>query len=196
MAERRVRLYLLSMSWRTLSRTVGRKLTPPGNRAPLDESYRQPGMDADDQLAGITEHYRAASSPGWQPAVIAVVLAVIGIGVTAVVAHHNNSGTARVYLWTAGAWKQHPTRVIVGASTPLTAVRWSNWGASTAFGHGTFLADNCQPTCASGTMTPRPATITVTGIKTCHGLQLYGRNVLRVKGAPPTRIPNLLPPGC
>ncbi len=195
MAKRRVRLYLLSMSLRTLSRRVGRKLTSPGNRAPLDESYRQPPIDADHQLAGVTDHYRAASSRGWQPVVIAVVLVAIGIGVTAVVAHRN-SAAAPVYVWTAGAWKQQPTRLIVGASTPLKALSWTHWGASTAVGHGTFVADNCQPTCASGTMTSRPAKITVTGIKTCRGLQVYGRNVLLVKGAPPTRIRNLLPPGC
>jgi hypothetical protein len=183
------------MSLRTTLRTVGRKLTSPGNRAPLDESYRQPPIDADHQLAGLTDHYRAASSRGWLPVVIAVVLVGIGIGVTAVVVHQN-SAAAPVYVWTAGAWKQHPTRLIVGVSTPLTALRWSHWGASTAFGHGTFLADNCQPTCASGTVTSRPAKITLTGIKTCRGLQVYGRNVLRVEGAPPTRIPNLLPPGC
>jgi hypothetical protein len=181
------------MRLRTLPRTVGRKLAPPGNRAPLDESYRQPQIDADHQLAGVTDHYRAASSPGWQPVVIAVVLAVIGIGVAAVVEHGQ---APLVYVWTAGAWEQHPTRVIVGASPPLRHLRWSHWGASTAVGHGTVLADNCQPTCASGTMTSRPATITVTDIKTCRGLHVYGRNVLLVEGGPPTRIPNLLPPGC
>lgn len=188
----------MSMSLRTILRTGGRKVTPPGNRAPLDESYRQPPMDADHQLAGATEHLRAGSplsGRGWQPVVSAVVVAGIIVGGAAVVAHHNPAA-APVYIRTAGAWKQHPTRLIVGASTPLTALRWSNWGASTAVGHGTFLADNCQPTCAAGTITSRPATITVTGIKTCRGLQVYGRNVLRVKGAPPTRIPNLLLPDC
>ena len=185
------------MSLRTISRTVRRKLTSPGNRAPLDESYRQPGIDDDHQLAGLTDHYRAMSGPGWQPVLGAIVLAATIVGVTAVVA--GRGPAPLVYVRTAGAWEQHPTRVIVGASTPFTAlrhVRWSHWGASTAVGHGTFLADDCQPTCASGTRTSRPAKITVTGITTCRGLHVYGRSVLLVQGTPPTRVPNMLPPDC
>jgi hypothetical protein len=45
-------------------------------------------------------------------------------------------------------------------------------------------------------MTSRPATITLTDIETCRGLHVYGRNLLLVQGAPPTRIPDLLPPDC
>jgi hypothetical protein len=33
-------------------RAIGRRLTPPGNRQPLETSYRQPGMDPEHTPSG------------------------------------------------------------------------------------------------------------------------------------------------
>ena len=36
---------------------------------------------------------------------------------------------------------------------------WSGWGTATATGHGTAEANNCQPDCATGTVSAHPVTI-------------------------------------
>jgi hypothetical protein len=42
------------MKLRLLWHRIVRKVTPPGNRAPIDESYRQPNMDPEHQMSGGT----------------------------------------------------------------------------------------------------------------------------------------------
>jgi len=46
----------------------------------------------------------------------------------------------------------------------IKALTWSNWGSATAVGSGTLERDNCQPSCAQGTYSPYPATVTLSGL--------------------------------
>jgi hypothetical protein len=45
---------VVTMSIGSVWRKVVRTLTPPGSRAPLDESYRQPNADPEHQMSGAT----------------------------------------------------------------------------------------------------------------------------------------------
>lgn len=47
-----------------------------------------------------------------------------------------------------------PTKIEIGCSGGIysvTGITWSDWGATTAGGTGTFSQNTCQPTCGSGT---------------------------------------------
>lgn len=43
-------------------------------------------------------------------------------------------------------------------------ITWTDWGSTTAHGTGTLYTSNCNPSCAEGTYTGYPASITVSGI--------------------------------
>lgn len=45
---------------------------------------------------------------------------------------------------------------------------WATWDSKTAVGHGTWADDNCRPSCASGTITDVPATITLSDAVNGH----------------------------
>jgi len=45
-------------------RTVGRAVTPPGNRASLDSSYRQPNADATHVSPASTAHHQQQAPNG------------------------------------------------------------------------------------------------------------------------------------
>lgn len=45
---------------------------------------------------------------------------------------------------------------------------WTSWGPSTALGHGELGLNNCQPNCATGTVTKVPATIRLSGLAGGH----------------------------
>lgn len=57
-----------------------------------------------------------------------------------------------------------PTLLYIGCATSnstVTTITWSRWGASGAYGMGTYNVNNCQPDCAGGKYTSVPAAIVV-----------------------------------
>ena len=57
-----------------------------------------------------------------------------------------------------------PTLLYIGcatSNTTVTAIAWSTWGASGAYGMGTYNVNNCQPDCAGGQYASVPAAIVV-----------------------------------
>jgi hypothetical protein len=59
-----LRTYVVRMGIRAILRKIGRKLTPPGNRQPLDETYRQPRMDPEHQMSGASERGKTGLGGG------------------------------------------------------------------------------------------------------------------------------------
>lgn len=47
------------------------------------------------------------------------------------------------------------------AGNVASNLHWSSWSANGAVATGTWHYQSCQPTCAQGTMTPYPVTITL-----------------------------------
>ncbi len=75
-----------------------------------------------------------------------------------------------------GEMKTEPGIVTLSAdgSVFLGGITWSSWGAATAQGSGTLNTNNCQPSCAQGTFSRYPATITLTRLTPYgNGLKAY-----------------------
>jgi hypothetical protein len=45
----------------------------------------------------------------------------------------------------------------------MTGITWTSWTTTTAYGEGTAAVNDCQPTCAAGTVSRYPASIYVFG---------------------------------
>jgi hypothetical protein len=52
-----------------------------------------------------------------------------------------------------------PTSIDIGChgDTTVSTVTWSSWGTRTASGSGTLTVNNCQPSCATGSVSSSPA---------------------------------------
>lgn len=55
----------------------------------------------------------------------------------------------------------------------LSAARWSTWGAGTATAHGTATVQICTTSCGAGHPVRYPATMVLTGIRTCGQTRYY-----------------------
>jgi hypothetical protein len=79
-------------------------------------------------------------------------------------------GKQKVYV--QGAYK--PTRVVLGAGTPIMQVHWLSYGGSTARAEGMLtVATSCSPTCATGQTTFTPISFTVSYVGPCKGKRSY-----------------------
>jgi serine/threonine protein kinase len=66
----------------------------------------------------------------------------------------------------AASMKTEPVQIVTSAdgSGYVDGITWTSWGQATATGTGTLQVDNCTPSCATGTYTGYPATITISGL--------------------------------
>jgi len=64
----------------------------------------------------------------------------------------------------------------------LKGMTWSNFGAPTASGKGTFVTNNCQPNCASGKDVSYPVSVKAQGSKKCKGATVYAKLSLTYTG--------------
>jgi hypothetical protein len=76
-----------------------------------------------------------------------------------------------VDLTNVGAVK--PAKVAFASDATLLHVQWSSWGGSAAVGHGTAVVRLCQPDCATGRIVPYPATVKLSGVKSCDHARFY-----------------------
>ncbi len=58
------------------------------------------------------------------------------------------------------------------AGNIVSAISWSAWGPQEAVGHGTWTYQDCVPSCAQGSETPYPATITLSQVVNGNYTQL------------------------
>jgi hypothetical protein len=73
---------------------------------------------------------------------------------------------------------------------------WTDWGAAQAHASGTQEINNCVPSCASGTYTGSPATVTVTGLTSYGtGLEAYSTILIQWKGGSSTYTKSTTIPG-
>jgi hypothetical protein len=70
-------------------------------------------------------------------------------------------------------------------SAYVDKITWSSWGGSEETGAGTLELNNCNPSCAQGTYTGYPATVTLDGLKPYGtGLEAYSTIVVQSPSAP------------
>ena len=79
-----------------------------------------------------------------------------------------------------------PATLETAADATLEGVRWSSWGEGGAEGAGELRMLDCQPTCAGGGSDRVPATIKLSGVKTCDGRRYFetGEVLLDPKDTP------------
>jgi hypothetical protein len=71
----------------------------------------------------------------------------------------------------------------------LKGMTWSNFGAPTASGKGTFVTNDCEPNCAAGKDVSYPVSVKAQGSKNCKGATVYAKLSLTytgVKKPPPS----------
>jgi hypothetical protein len=73
----------------------------------------------------------------------------------------------------------------------LKGMTWSNFGAPTASGRGTFVTNTCEPNCAQGKDVSYPVSVKAEGKKKCKGATVYAKLSLTYTGAkkPPPSEP-------
>jgi hypothetical protein len=76
-------------------------------------------------------------------------------------------------------------------NTVLKGMKWSNFGAGTATGKGTFVSNTCEPNCAEGKDVSYAVTVKAMGSKKCKGATVYAKLSLTYTGAkkPPPSEP-------
>ncbi len=87
----------------------------------------------------------------------------------------------------AGTMKTEPGTILTSGdgSTYAQGLTWSGWGTATSVGSGTMEVNNCTPTCAQGTFTGYPATVTLTGLTPYPGgKQAYANIAISAPTAP------------
>lgn len=71
------------------------------------------------------------------------------------------------------------------AALTLRRLRWRRWGGRTARGQGTYVGNDCKPTCAKGTHRAYPVRLELSRATQCGSLWLYGRLTMTF----PSRLP-------
>lgn len=71
---------------------------------------------------------------------------------------------------------QHPRSFTLSCgdgNSALDSLSWSNWGATTATAAGTYVENNCTPSCAKGTLASYPVTVTASKLTGKSGRWFY-----------------------
>jgi hypothetical protein len=79
-----------------------------------------------------------------------------------------------------------PKQIYVSAdgSRYVDSLTWAGWGQPQATATGTLKVNDCTPSCAQGTFSPYPATVTLAGLKPYGtGLAAYSTIVVRSPSA-------------
>lgn len=76
-------------------------------------------------------------------------------------------------------------------NTVLKGMKWSNFGAATATGKGSFVTNTCEPNCAAGKDVSYAVSVKAMGSKKCKGATVYAKLSLTYTGAkkPPPSEP-------
>lgn len=138
--------------------------------------------------------------PAWFVAVLAVS---VQIGMVTSQASTPSSATSvssaeRVYVMANSGVlmpRVRPTSMHLLSNENLGKLKWSSWGRSTAYGHGTDYANGPSP----GHSSQNPITVRLYGIKTCGSRRLYTKlKVTFTKGRPYSGSPRTekFPFGC
>jgi hypothetical protein len=189
---------------------------PPPAPAPVAATPTGPARDGQYPPATVAAAPRWRRGPRWLlPAVLGTaVAAAAGIGIALAVSPSpqppaflsGSSGTASATAVTvctvpaagcAGssavpAMMQRPGQISATAngSQVVTGLSWTGWGTRQAAGTGTLRVDNCRPSCAEGTRSSYPATVTLTGLTRYGGsgskLEAYSAITVRAPRAPKT----------
>jgi hypothetical protein len=84
----------------------------------------------------------------------------------------------------SGRVSARPGTLQTSADSSLQRLVWSSWSADGASASGEFRVLDCQPNCATGHTRTVPATVELSGAKTCEGRRYFGRAVVKLASGP------------
>lgn len=85
----------------------------------------------------------------------------------------------------AGEAAARPSTVRPNKDQVLRSLEWTGWGEDEATGRGTLEVLVCEPNCAQGQTEEVPATLTLSGPRTCGSRRFYGEATLRADDQEP-----------
>lgn len=73
-------------------------------------------------------------------------------------------------------WAQHPAMIGLTCDPhdQIVAARWRHWGDATAHATATLVADNCDPSCATGRLSRSTVAVVASNIENCGTRRVYG----------------------
>jgi hypothetical protein len=83
----------------------------------------------------------------------------------------------------AGRVAIRPASLDTSDDGTLEQLSWSHWGDDGAAGSGQLRLTECQPNCASGGVKTIPATVTLSGVKTCDGRRYFDEAKIEIDPA-------------
>jgi len=86
-----------------------------------------------------------------------------------------------------GAVGVRPTVLDTARDSRVESVTWTRWGEAGAEGTGDLRTRDCQPNCARGLTQTIPATIRLTGVRSCDGRRYFAAAQVRID---PARSPS------
>ena len=105
----------------------------------------------------------------WVQSLIAAVISITVVG--SVITHENKIATTATVsdVWvndcdTPVQRPQSLTLTCADGGMRLEELIWAVWDKSGAVGYGTYLENDCQPSCAEGTYSKTPVYVTLGGI--------------------------------
>jgi hypothetical protein len=84
----------------------------------------------------------------------------------------------------SGRVSARPRTLPTSTDGSLQRLVWSSWSADGAAASGEFRVLDCQPNCATGHTRTVPATVELSGVKTCEGRRYFGRAVVKLASGP------------
>ena len=84
----------------------------------------------------------------------------------------------------SGLVSARPGTLQTSTDGSLQRLAWSSWSADGASASGEFRVLDCQPNCATGHTRTVPATVELSGVKTCEGRRYFGRAVVKLASGP------------
>jgi hypothetical protein len=74
-------------------------------------------------------------------------------------------------------WAQHPAMVGLTCDPhdQIIAARWRYWGYATAHATAILVADNCNPSCATGRLSRYTVAVVASQIEHCGARRIYGK---------------------
>jgi|1186.fasta_scaffold476669_2 hypothetical protein len=84
----------------------------------------------------------------------------------------------------SGLVSARPEMLQTSEDASLQHLAWSSWSADGASASGEFRVLDCQPNCATGHSRKVPATVALSGVKTCDGRRYFGRAVVKLASGP------------
>lgn len=148
--------------------------------------------------SGSSAPTRTSERLGRWAALLAVLITSRGLAAKPAPTHRPSPGTEQIFFYGDignPASERNPLLIRPATlllsedgSVALVDLRWHSWGGAVADAIGIWRASNCTPSCATGTLTSRPARLTLSRPGYLNGHRVYRCFEVRVPERPRARL--------